>query len=65
MSSEAVIVLGAVVIALSGFVTAALDAPSAWHRIGRFVLGVIILLCMAAGGAWMGIVIREAFKAIP
>ena len=65
MTTEALLVFGVVVTALSGFVTAALDAPNVWHRIGRFVAGVIILVLMSAGGAWMGIVIREAVKAIP
>lgn len=65
MTIEAEIVFGGVVVLLSAGINAALEYPSLWRRIAGFLLMIILLVSMAAGGAMMGIIIREAIKAIP
>ena len=64
MNHEAVIVSGAVIVALSAVITAALDYSSVRYRVVGFVLTVVLFVCLGWMGAMMGIIIREALKAL-
>ena len=63
--TEPTVVLGVVVALLSALINTAIEYSSQWRRFWGFLLTIVILLAMVAGGAIMGIVIREAFEAIP
>ena len=56
------IALGIIVILLSAIINAALEYPNHWRRFWGFLLTIVILLAMAAGGALMGLIIRSALS---
>jgi hypothetical protein len=62
--TEALIVFGGIIVALSALITAAIDYSSVWRRVIGFVVTVLVFVCLASMGAMMGIIIREAVKAI-
>jgi hypothetical protein len=59
-----VIIFGGIIVVLSAFISAAIDYSSLWHRAAGFVVTVLVFTGLAGMGAMMGIVIREAVKAI-
>ena len=61
---EAVFVFGGIIVALSALVTAAIDYSTLPRRIIDFVVTIVVFVCLAGMGAMMGIIIREAVKAI-
>ena len=62
---EGAMVYGTVVVVWAGLVTAAFEGESWKTRLRRFLLAVCVLVALTASGAWMGIVFREALKALP
>jgi len=62
--NDAVIVFGGIIGILSGLIAAARDYSSVWRRLVGFVLTVVVFMGLAAAGAMMGIIIREAVKAL-
>jgi hypothetical protein len=62
--NDAVIVFGGIIGILSALIAAARDYSSIWRRLVGFVLTVAVFVVLAAMGAMMGIIIREAVKAL-
>jgi hypothetical protein len=62
--NDAVIVFGGIIGILSALIAAARDYSSIWGRLVGFALTVAVFVVLAAMGAMMGIIIREAVKAL-
>ncbi len=62
--NDAVIVFGGIIGILSALIAAARDYSSVWRRLGGFILTVVLFMGLAGAGAMMGIIIREAVKAL-
>lgn len=63
--TPAVLVFGLVIAALSALITAALDHRSIARKVATFAAIMLLLTGLSGLGAMMGVIIREAIKALP